>query len=73
MKEQKQLQKPSNLKALDTKCHIQKKICSLQQQREILFKLLGPVQPELGFEICSFLHHQLIPSDHVSQSTCCIH
>lgn len=47
MKDQKQLQKPSNLKALDPKCHIQMKICSLQQQREAVFKLLGPVQPEL--------------------------
>lgn len=44
------------------------KICSLQQQREALFKLLGLAQPELGFEICSFLHHQLTPSDPMSQS-----
>lgn len=48
MKAQKQLQKPSKLQALDPKCHMQMKICSLQQQREALFKLLGLVQPELG-------------------------
>lgn len=48
MKAQKQLQKPSKLQALDPKCHMQMKICSLQQQREALFELLGLVQPELG-------------------------